>query len=96
MHLITLGKLFYHFGSSGTLAKYLIVIHPSPPHHLICCSGTDTKKHGTQVDCSIIIIVMLITVVIILINAFKCWANLFTQSNTYHMCNFLDLGKSVW
>ena len=26
MHLITLGKLFYHFGKSGILAKYLIVI----------------------------------------------------------------------
>ena len=29
MHLITLGKLFYHFGKSGILAKYLIITEDS-------------------------------------------------------------------
>ena len=84
-------------GRSGILAIYLIVIHPmSPPHLLICCSGTDTKKLGTQVDCCIIIIFRLITVVIILTNVFKCWSDLFQQCNTYHMRNFLDFRVPVW
>ena len=83
-------------GRSGILAIYLIVIHPMPPPHLlICCSGMDTKKLGTQVDCCIIIIFRLITVVIILTNVFKCWSDLFQQCNTYHMRNFLDFRTSL-
>ena len=95
MPLIALGMLFYLEDRAFLPYIWLSSTPCLPPHLLICCSGTDTKKLGTQVDCCIIIIFRLITVVIILTNVFKCWSDLFQQCNTYHMRNFLDFRTSL-